>query len=36
MKIRNFITELHLKTKRNYLERMNNNKVKCMKVAKKI
>ena len=35
MKIRNFITELHQKTKRNYLERMNNNKVKCMKVAKK-
>ena len=32
---RNFITNLHLKTKRNYKERMFNNKVQCMKVAKK-
>ena len=35
MKIKNFITELHIKTKRNYLERMNNDKIKCMKIAKK-
>ena len=34
-KIRNFITPNHTKTKRNYLERMINEKVKCMKVAKK-
>ena len=32
---RKFVTSLHLQTKRNYLERMNLNKVKCMKVAKK-
>ncbi len=30
---RNIVTELHVKTKRNYLERMNNNKVECMKTA---
>lgn len=30
-----FIQSLHNSTKRNYLERMNNDKVKCMKVAKK-
>ena len=30
---RNIVTELHIKTKRNYLERMNNNKVECMKTA---
>ena len=29
------MTTNHLKTKRNYLERMNNSKVKCMKEAKK-
>jgi len=29
------VTSLHKKTKRNYLERMNNDKVKCMKIAKK-
>ncbi len=32
---RNIITELHIKTKRNYLQRMNNNKVDCMKIASK-
>ena len=30
-----FITKVHNSTKRNYIERMINNKVKCMKVAKK-
>ena len=34
-KLRNFVTSNHLKTKRNYLERMVNNKVFCMKIAKK-
>jgi sporadic carbohydrate cluster protein (TIGR04323 family) len=34
-KLRNFITPNHTKTKRNYLERMINKKVKCMKVSKK-
>ena len=29
------ITKLHQSTKRNYLQRMNDNKIKCMKVAKK-
>ena len=29
------ITSLHKSTKRNYLERMINEKVKCMKIAKK-
>ena len=29
------ITPLHLSTKRNYLQRMNNNKIQCMKIAKK-
>ena len=29
------VTSLHKKTKRNYLERMNNQKIKCMKIAKK-
>jgi SAM-dependent methyltransferase len=32
--IRNFVTELHQATKRNYLARMLDNKVKCMKIAK--
>ena len=31
----NVITKLHKKTKRNYIERMMDEKVKCMKVAKK-
>ena len=35
MKKRNFITQLHLRTKRNYKKRMFTNKVLCMKVAKK-
>lgn len=35
MKSKNFLQRLHLKTKRNYLERMNDNKVFCMKIAKK-
>lgn len=34
-KINNFLTLKHKMIKRNYLERMNNNKVKCMKIAKK-
>ena len=34
-KLKNFVTSNHLKTKRNYLERMNNNKIHCMKIAKK-
>ena len=32
---RNFFTKLHVSTKRDYLERMMNNKVKCMQVARK-
>tara|TARA_Y100000590_G_scaffold453511_1_gene598682 strand:+ start:134 stop:796 length:663 start_codon:yes stop_codon:yes gene_type:complete len=35
MKKINIITNNHLKTKRNYIQRMVNNKVKCMSVAKK-
>jgi len=34
-KERNFITKYHKKTKRNYLERMINKKIDCMKIAKK-
>jgi len=34
-KLRNFITPNHTKTKRNYLERMINQKIHCMKIAKK-
>ena len=34
-KEKNFVTSLHMSTKRNYLQRMTNNKVKCMEVAKK-
>jgi sporadic carbohydrate cluster protein (TIGR04323 family) len=34
-KLKNFVTPKHLKTKRDYLQRMNNNKVDCMKIAKK-
>ena len=33
--LRNFINPLHQKTKRNYIERMNNEKIECSKVAKK-
>ena len=33
--LKNYVTVHHEKTSRNYLERMNNNKVKCMSVAKK-
>ena len=32
---RNFITKLHNSTKRDYLQRMNDNKVYCMQIAKK-
>ena len=32
---KNFITEQHLSTKRNYIERMKNDKINCMIVAKK-
>ena len=35
MKEIKLITKIHKSTKRNYLERMNDNKVACMKVAKK-
>ena len=34
-KLRNFVSKLHHSTKRNYLERMVNNKTHCMKIAKK-
>ena len=33
--LRNFVTPKHKKTKRNYVKRMNDNKVSCMKVSKK-
>ena len=33
--LKNYVTVNHEKTSRNYLERMTNNKVKCMSVAKK-
>ena len=33
--LKNFFTSNHKKTKRNYIERMINQKVKCMKIAKK-
>lgn len=33
--INNYFTPYHMKTKRDYLERINNNKIKCMKIAKK-
>lgn len=35
MGIKNFITSLHLSTKRNYIQRMKNQKIHCMKVSKK-
>ena len=34
-KLKNYVTLNHKKTSRNYLERMNNNKVECMIVSKK-
>ena len=34
-KLKKIITSLHTSTKRNYLSRMNDNKVKCMKIANK-
>ena len=33
--LKNFVSPLHKQTKRNYIERMNNEKVNCSKVAKK-
>ena len=33
-KLKNFVTPLHKQTKRNYIERMVNDKVSCMEVAK--
>ncbi len=35
MKEKKFVSKLHSSTKRNYLERMKNDKVFCMKIAKK-
>jgi len=34
-KLKNYVTSNHKKTSRNYLERINNNKVQCMLIAKK-
>jgi len=34
-KLKNFITSIHKSTKRNYIERMLDDKVNCMKIAKK-
>ena len=33
--LKNFVNPLHKQTKRNYVERMNNEKIKCSKIAKK-
>ena len=33
--LKNFVTSLHQQTKRNYIERMQNEKVKCSKIAMK-
>ena len=33
--LKNFVTPLHKRTKRNYVKRMNNDKVYCSKIAKK-
>lgn len=33
--LKNFVTKIHKKTKRNYLQRMINDKVNCSKIAKK-
>lgn len=35
MKVKKFVTGLHLKTKRDYLKRVTNKKVQCMAIAKK-
>ena len=35
MTLKNFITNHHKSTKRNYLNRMNDNKVECMIISKK-
>ena len=34
-KLRNFYTPLHISAKRDYLDRMLNDKAKCVKIAKK-
>ena len=34
-KIKNYITPLHKSAKRDYLDRMMNEKAKCVKIAKK-
>lgn len=34
-KLKNFVSGNHKRTKRNYLSRMNNEKIKCMKISKK-
>ena len=34
-RLKNYITKLHKSTKRNYVERMINDKIKCSKIAKK-
>jgi sporadic carbohydrate cluster protein (TIGR04323 family) len=34
-KLKNYVTVNHKRTSRNYLERMNNNKIQCMLIAKK-
>ena len=33
---KDFVGKLHLSTKRNYIERMMNEKVQCMKIVKKV
>ena len=35
MKLKKIISTLHTSTKRNYVQRMNDQKIKCMKIAKK-
>ncbi len=35
MKLRNFFNPLHIRTKRNYIDRMQNNKADCMATARK-
>ena len=34
-KLKNFVTSLHQKTERNYIQRMMDDKIECMKIAKK-
>ena len=34
-KLKNFVTSLHQKTERNYIQRMMDDKSECMKIAKK-